>query len=71
MLLDIFVISLDHNKIKVDLCPDFTRFHLASRAAGTHHFDQVAAAIVITCNVLAFERENFRLGTSFVVSPRT
>ena len=31
----------------------------------------VYLAAAVTCNVLAFERENFRLGTSFAVSPRT
>ena len=50
MLLNIFVISLDHNKSKVDLCPHLLRFHLASSAAGTHHFDQVAVAVMIMCN---------------------
>ena len=42
---------------------------ICSSTASTHCFDQVDVAV--TCNVLAFEHKNFRLETSFVVSPRT
>ena len=58
MLLDIFVISLDHNKNKVALCPHLLDSTWLPAAAGTRHFDQVAAAIMIKCN---FWRLNVRI----------